>query len=198
MCITFMIRTKEQLSNSENLYRTMHNASPAYREINHGIMRLQHWVHLLRPFTSILEVGCGNGHLCKVLTRMELDVTGLDITEGPYERKGYDFVKHDITQGLPFKDNEFDYCLSFDVLEHLRPERVEDTIREMFRVGRCVVFSISCAARGILHPTVRPPEWWLEILNRLYPGREDMTFKIFTRHGTTEQTVLFYVSQNKQ
>lgn len=187
--------TKEQLANKEYLYRTMHCASRGYRLENHGLIRLLNWLHLLRSPASVLEVGCGNGKLCEVLSAMRFDVVGLDITEGPYERNGYKFIKHDITQRLPFENNEFDYCVSFDVLEHLEQEQIEDVLRDIFRVGRCIILTIACFDRGVLHPTVKPPEWWVEKLNRLCPWTKDRTFRIFTRPGTTEQTLLFFTKK---
>lgn len=189
------LHAKEQLSNKEYLYRTMHCTWPSYRFNNHGLIRLLNWVHLLKSPASVLEIGCGNGKLCETLSAMRFDVTGLDITEGPYERDGYNFVKHDITQGLPFEDDEFDYCLSFDVLEHLQQEQIENVLKDMFRVGCYVILTIACHSRGVLHQTVRPPEWWVEKLNRICPGPKDRTFRIYIRPGTTEQTVLFFAKK---
>lgn len=179
-------------SKSEALYNTLHTANPKYRMGNHGLLRLNYWVNVLKRPASILEVGCGNGRLCQLLRYWEYDVTGLDITHGPYNREGYNFVKHDITLGrLPFPDDEFDYCLSFDVLEHLPQEWIEEAIWDIFRVSNNVVLGISCCKRGeLIHLTVQPPEWWLEKLNRLCPWTGDRTFTIIN-HGTNDERFIF-------
>ena len=179
-------------SEKESLYQTMHNASLGYQNKNWGIDTLRQWIGRLRKPASVLEVGCGNGKLCNLLSDMGYDVTGLDITEGGYDRKNYKFVKHDITLGfLPFKDNEFDYCVSFDVIEHLEPKWVEEHIFDMFRVSKEVIASIACFTASPFHLSVYPPEWWVEKLNRICQGLEIKTFHIFTdEHG--RQRILFH------
>jgi len=160
----------------EALYRTMHNSMPGYRNHNWGLITLHYWLpHLgLRQPASILEVGCGNGKLCQMLSDMKYNVVGLDIVSSSYDRKDYDFVKHDLASGrLPFKDKEFDYCVSFDVLEHLEGKWVEEVIWDMFRVTRKkVIIVVPCIHKVIsplmkeLHLTVKSAEWWIEKMNR--------------------------------
>lgn len=184
-------------SRSEALYNTMHSANPNYRLGNHGILRLRYWIDVLKRPASILELGCGNGKLCELLAYWGYDVTGLDITPGPYQRKGYKFVKHDITLGrLPFPDDEFDYCLSFDVLEHLPLQWIEEHIWDIFRISRTnVVLGVSCCERsGFLHLTVQPPEWWLEKLNRLCPWTGDRSFTIMN-HNTNDERFIFHAKK---
>lgn len=183
--------------NLENLYKTMHHADVKYRTKNHGTLRLSYWIHLLKRPASVLELGCGNGKLCQLLSDMGYDATGLDIVDGPYNRDGYNFVKHDITLGrLPFKDDEFDYCVSFDVLEHFPPKWIEEVIWDIFRVSRNVVLGVSCCRRGILHLTVKTPEWWLEKLNRLCPWPGDRSF-IVINPKTKDERFIFYAKKKQ-
>lgn len=181
-------------SKQEALYRTMHNACPAYRNYNQGIGRLRHWITLLRKGpASILEVGCGNGLLCKILVTMGYDVTGLDIVPGPYERP-YNFVKHDIGLGrLPFEDKTFDYCLSFDVLEHLETKWVEEHIWDMLRIAGDIIGTVACFERPLLHLTVREPEWWMEIISR-HGG--EIKYKVFDE--PKGKTLLFYTKKESR
>ncbi len=185
-----IIKTMKFPSAREALYRTMHNTHINYRNYNQGICRLRHWLGRLKePPTSILEVGCGNGILCDSLTMMGYNVVGLDIVPGPYDRKKYEFIIHDIQLGfLPFRDNEFDYCVSFDVLEHLPQKRIGQTIYEMQRVStKGVIGTAACFEIPFLHLTVKDKTWWMEKISRILDAEVDYIID----HSPAGETVLF-------
>lgn len=184
----------------EALYRTMHTAHVGYRNFNHGLYRLNQWSHVLTPPpASVLEVGCGNGRLCRLLSFWRYDVTGLDIVRGQYNRDAYNFVEHDICTGhLPFEDKKFDYCVSFDVMEHIPGKWIDEAIWDMFRVARTVILGISCRGKSQdgLHPTVHPPEWWSEKLNRMCSGSKNR-YLTTINYGTSDERLLFYATQEE-
>lgn len=164
-------------SPQEALYRTMHYTHPGYKNINQGLKTACDWFGLLRdrrgevhnPWTdtpiSVIELGCGNGKLCYVLADMGFDVTGVDIIKGNYDRSGYKFQEIDLTKTpYPFKDNEFDYCVSFDVLEHIQENHIAAILKEMARISRGIFVKVSCHGIPPLHITVKAPGWWMEQL----------------------------------
>lgn len=167
----------------EHLYRHMHTVIPSYKENNQGAYVLCDWLHFLtdaqgvvhHPWAednelkpvSIVEFGCGNGILCDLLSYMNMDVTGVDIfdNEVVYDRAAYEFVQHDLTlTPYPFEDNEFDWCVCFDVLEHLPKECIDSVLKEMERISRGVIFKVACSGRPPLHITVENLSWWFEQL----------------------------------
>jgi len=182
----------------EALYRTMHNCHDGYINTNQGLRRLRYWLPLLPdPPVSILDVGCGNGKLCELLADMDYtDITGLDIVPGPYDRKNYNFVQHDLLKGtLPFKDKEFDVCFSFDAIEHL-PEKYDEILAEMLRVSKLLIGTIACFDRTILHPTVFEPGRWIAKISEL--SQDTMGYKIFTNDANTQDTLFFYTNTRKK
>lgn len=175
----FNRRVLVQSYTQHTLYNTMHVAHPGYRHKNQGIARICEWSHLIRDrrgeihnpwsdtVTRVVEIGCGNGKLCQILASLELDVTGVDIfdNDAVYDRSGYSFVKQDLMETpYPFEDNEFDYCLSFDVLEHLSEEYVAPALNEMARISRNMIIGVSCTGEKPLHLTIKSPGWWLDKL----------------------------------
>lgn len=179
MEITDTIPKIRQSCTHKTLYNTMHISHIGYRYKNQGIAVACDWLHLLRdkrgvahnPWTdtpiSVIEVGCGNGKLCNLLSSLSFDVTGTDIfdNEAVYDRTAYKFVQHDLMKTpYPFGDNEFDYCLSFDVLEHLTEEYIAPVLQEMARISPRLIIKVSCTGEAPLHLTVKSPGWWLNQL----------------------------------
>jgi SAM-dependent methyltransferase len=152
--------------------------------VNQGIRIACDWLGLLRdkrgeihnPWTdtpiTIVELGCGNGLLCNLLSEMKFDVTGVDIEKGKliYDRQAYKFVEHDLLKfPYPFKDNEFDYCISFDVLEHLPEQNIPAVLKEQARISLNAIAKVSCHGIPPLHVTVKSPGWWLNQLTEYSP-----------------------------
>ncbi len=179
---------------AQSLYNTMHVSHEGYRHRNQGIARFCDWLHYLRdrrgevhnPWSdtpiSVLEVGCGNGKLCHILMSLGLDVTGVDIFDNKdvYDRSAYKFVRRDLTDTpYPFGDNEFDYSLSFDVLEHLPEEYIAPALREMARISCGLIIGVSCTGEPPLHLTVKTPGWWLD---RLIENCPDFSWQLVRNH----------------
>jgi len=190
-----------EINPAEALYRTMHNSHLGYRNNNQGLWLICDWLNLLRdsrgeihnPWTdkpiTIVELGCGNGKLCDLLSEMKLDVTGVDIALAPtvYDRSKYKFIKHDLTVfPYPFSDNEFDYCLSFDVLEHLPEKNLPDALREMARISKGIIVKIACSGQPPLHLTVKSPGWWL---NQLIINCPDLSWRLIRNYERIQTVV---------
>ncbi len=134
------------------------------------------------PDHKILDMGCGRGVAVKRLLLAHRNVMGVDIT---LMGCGLEFLvrgvvipvtvnpKHYVEAPLwamPFKDNQFDYTFSADVLEHLPPQMAEDTIKEIYRVTRNQTLHVISTKPSIrkekLHLTVQPIEWWREMFGK--------------------------------
>lgn len=175
---------------TEALYRTFHLSHVLYRTGNHGTKTMCYWLHLLKepddePYDpwrcrikygkpiSIIEIGCGNGQLCNILQAMELDVTGIDIVglENIYDRSKYKFFQKDLTETpYDFADRQFDYCLCFDVLEHIPEAAVPEILKEMARISSNLIIKVACDGTPPLHITVHPIDWWKEKLEECCPS----------------------------
>lgn len=177
------------INTMESIYKTMHWSLPNYQRNNQGMAVICDWLHLLkdengnrhnpwrkRKLTSVIEVGCGNGKLCRLLSDLKFEVTGIDIVDGPYERgEGYEFFTFDITQ-TPWLIRRkgtykpFDYCISFDVLEHIAEAHIPDVLQEMGRTARNIILKVACTGEPPLHLCVRSAGWWLNQLTVHLPN----------------------------
>jgi ubiquinone/menaquinone biosynthesis C-methylase UbiE len=111
---------------------------------------MPYWAHAYEAVVNrmpkdanVLDVGCGIGKLYRYIPGT-MTYTGLDLTEhfleiARTENPGINVV-HGSALNLPFDDNEFEYAVCKDFLEHVDPDDVQVAVQEMARV----------ASRGII------------------------------------------------
>ena len=135
----------------------------------------------------VLEVGCGEGNLGRLLRRRGHVVTGLELVPEAAARARNHLdrvVTADVElDGLPFPDTSFDAVIFADVLEHLvDPWRVLRRAAQLLAPGGVVVASI---------PNVQN----LDVIRRLLRGRFDYRergildrghLRFFTLHSIRE------------
>lgn len=122
----------------------------------------------------VLEVGCGEGQMGRLLKERGHHVTGLELIPEAAEvaRRWLDRVETaDVECGLPFPPGSFDAVIFADVLEHLvDPWRVVREASALLAPGGCVVASI---------PNVQN----LDVLWRLARGRWEYRERGITDFG---------------
>ncbi len=97
----------------------------------------------LTSFNTIIDIGCGTGALCSVLSRKGLSVTGIDparkmlnIAMSKPENEEVNFVEADALKGLPFDDQSFDIAIASYVAHGLKSEERMIMYAEMSRVSK--------------------------------------------------------------
>lgn len=106
----------------------------------------------IKTGSKILEIGCGEGlFLSRIVKHYKVHGTGVDVSAESvkfanenYRNEKLFFLKED-AEKLSFKNNSFDFVVSFDALEHI--ENKEKVIKEMIRVlkpgGKLLIYALS-------------------------------------------------------
>ena len=143
-------------------YEHSHKYLKAYQKNNQGLILWDDWNYCIFNSQNVLDIGCGNGLLCSMLSDMGYKITGIDIADGEYDRSKYDFFQLDITsQEWELDLSGIDTAICFDVLEHLEEKDIKAFINKMFNIGSKQIFSIAhYRVSKCLHKTVRPLDWW--------------------------------------
>jgi SAM-dependent methyltransferase len=90
----------------------------------------------LPPSPAILDAGCGSGRNMVTLAALG-PVTGIEISDASFARardRGVGAVVQGSITAMPFADEQFDFAVCLDVLEHLASEL--DALGELRRVVR--------------------------------------------------------------
>ena len=92
--------------------------------------------------SSVLDVGCGKGHLLYELKILlpGLRVVGFDISNHGLDKSKEEIkqflFKHSATDIYPFKDQEFDLVISLGCFHNLRLFELKNSLKEVQRVGK--------------------------------------------------------------
>ena len=89
----------------------------------------------------ILDVGCGKGYLLYEFTQVVpgVEVVGLDISQYAIDNAKSEvqpFLKLGNAVSLPFEDDTFDFVVSITTLHNLYNFELQESIREIERVGK--------------------------------------------------------------
>ena len=147
------------------LYAGAYRAGPIKRTLKWGIPRM------ILGDIKIIDLGCGRGTARNMFKKYKeyvgVDIAGQHIVEMQKEAGPNDtFIVGNICD-LPFEDNYFDVGICIDVLEHIPPEFVEQAVREITRVCKNLIVSISTIpSKNLdfegknLHLCQQSPAWW--------------------------------------
>ncbi len=117
----------------------------AWKSKEEYLLFLQHLFryNYVKPYIKnkiILDIGCGTGYGTNFLSKYASKILGVDISENAikfcqsiYSGKNLNFIHIDDIY-LPFNESTFDVCISFEVIEHIDPKRVDYWLSEIKRI----------------------------------------------------------------
>ena len=129
-----------------------------------------------------LDIGCGDGSTVRRLRNLfSIDCYGVDITLAGMPMYEAPIYRQAPAWKLPYRDNYFDYTFSTDVFEHIPPEMVTDTIREIDRITATKTTHQICTRDAVqdycghkVHLTIQPIEWWGKQFDKYYKGNYEI------------------------
>lgn len=152
-------------------------SDPVYRHACHSLS-LWHERRDLFPaeFRTALDIGCGTGRLAAEWLASGIDARAIDIADNCLDPAaagalGDRFHVGCLWSMMPAWASRFDFGICTDVMEHIPPEHVEETLRHIYHCCDEVLFKIAHTPNqlgdDVLHLTLQPPSWWVAQMNAI-------------------------------
>ena len=134
------------------------------------------------PQGKVLDIGCAMGYLVRRLRAKGVDAYGVDISSYALEHAPTEVREYlelvDVTQGLPFQNQEYDLVYSTGVFEHFEGEGLSKAISETVRIAKRGIIAITLkgdpgAEEDPNHPTLKTKEEWQALFPEEFEVRSD-------------------------
>jgi SAM-dependent methyltransferase len=130
------------------------------------------WTWAIRRFelTSVLDVGCGEGHTAKFFLDQGCDVLGI---EGCAEAIRHSAIPgkialHDFTTGPMRPGRTYDLIWSCEFLEHVEARYVPNMMETFAHAGKAIMITHALPGQpGHHHVNCRPNSYWVREIERL-------------------------------
>jgi len=115
---------------------------------------------------TLVEFGCGPGHLSRELAKLGVQVTAVDAFSRPdFSGLSVEFYPLDLNDPTAitnlFTNKHFDLAVSLEVAEHLQPEVSPTLINWLTQLAPVVIFAAAVPAQGGHgHINLRPRDYW--------------------------------------
>lgn len=139
--------------NLKKIYQDIHKNTP-FGKRSKFPKYLEKFIADLHP-QSILDFGCGKGRLVEKIkdTYPDIDVRGYDPANPEFEKS--------------INDVRVDMIISSDVLEHVEPEYINDTLKFLQAKSKFFYHLIACSPAKLIlpdgrnaHLIIENNEWW--------------------------------------
>lgn len=163
----------------KEIYRKIHAETP-FGKRRKLPKHLEKFIYSVEP-KSILDFGCGKGNLINTIKE---EFPHIDV-------KGYDPCNPEFDK--PIDGVSVDLLISSDVLEHVEPEFIDDTLRYLANKSKRIYHLIALSPAKLILPDGRnahliqeTPEWWrTKFINLGYTIlKEDYQEALKTPKGT--------------
>ena len=159
------------------------------KRIGFGLEPPNKLVELIKTYSisTILDFGCGPGNMMNRLKELLPDITV----------QGYDPG----IEKCSIFPNSVDLIYSVDVLEHIEPKLLNDTLKNLWNTGKYQYHKIAChpAKKNLpdgrnCHLIVESPDWWLEKIKSTILVEHEITYtETYTSEYKKRKTMHFEI-----
>ncbi len=146
--------------------------------------------------TSLLDVGCGDGHLVDLAASCDVNSHGLDLFAPARER----LEVHDLA--TPWRGSQYDMVLCLEVAEHLFPDAADtlcETLVAAMNKDAWLLFSAAVPGQGGSgHYNEQPYDYWRRRLESLGLHWYEESSRVLARLWSHVASETWWYGQNIQ
>jgi len=157
------------------------------------------WITNILRVTSVIDIGCGEGHSTKYFKEKGCKVLGVEgskiaIKNSPVKKL---LIRHDYTEGPFYPDNEYDLAWSCEFVEHVEEKYLYNFL-ETFKASKYafITHDLLGGETGYHHVNCQSKEYWIEKFSEIgFKFDEKLTRKARKKalHGYFEKRGLVFI-----
>ena len=152
----------------------------------------------LNKNSNVLEYGCANGFLVKCLKDFGVNAYGIDISDYAIANCPRDISKNvsvitnnnlsKAIKKINFKKKNFDWVISKDVFEHIKPSDLNIILKQISRITKKMFVIVPLGDNNKYrikqyhldktHIVIKNEEWWLQLFKKNNFKIEDLSYKV--------------------
>lgn len=167
----------------------------------HSVACIAEWIVQNMSPRSVIDIGCGPGHLTAQMRERGVNVTGCDLSGAALRacgEKGLDVFEFDLTKDGSLLTNPVDLAICCEVAEHLGEEHADTFVEHLVSASRSVYLTAAepepGAPPGLYHVNEQPNAYWEEKL-RLRGYELDRKLTLSAREYLLGSGVISYLAK---
>tara|TARA_Y200000002_G_C22503539_1_gene588272 strand:- start:103 stop:768 length:666 start_codon:yes stop_codon:yes gene_type:complete len=152
----------------------------------------------LKKNSNVLEYGCANGFLVKCLKDFGVNAYGIDISNYAISNCPIDISKNvsvitnnNVNKALKktnFRKKKFDWVISKDVLEHIKPTDLNIILKQISRITKKMFVIVPLGDNNKYrikqyhldktHIVIKNEAWWIKLFKKNNFKVEDVSYKV--------------------
>ena len=140
-----------------------------YSAADYRHIYLRDHLKVLNNINSAIDLGSGRGHAIRILKKYPIiKITSFDLNN--YHRiKNVNHINGNLCLEDDIKkiiDKFFDLAICLDVIEHLEEDCANNVISIISNISKYAILSIAATTEPPVHMTVKPKEYWDNIIKK--------------------------------
>ncbi len=152
----------------------------------------------LKRNSNVLEYGCANGFLVKCLKDFGVNAYGIDISNYAISNCPVDISRNvsvitnnDVNRAIKkttFKKKKFDWVISKDVMEHIKPSYLNVIIKKISKITKKMFVIVPLGDNNRYrikqyhldktHIVIKNERWWINLFKKNNFDIEDVSYKV--------------------